>query len=128
VDDDAATRDLLTLLLTQSARARVGSLGRPWQRSSMKCPPLALADIGMPEEDGLSIDAPDPGAFSWMRACRVWRCRRMSGRRRGSRRAAGFDDVLANHRLVLHLLVIILAAHRATSNVSLRNRFDDLTP
>ena len=57
VDDDATTRDLLVTMLTQCrARAEaVESASLALAKLDIEVPSLLLADIGMPDEDGLSM-------------------------------------------------------------------------
>jgi CheY-like chemotaxis protein len=57
VDDDEATRELLVTMLTQChARAEaVDSASLALAKLDLEVPSLLLADIGMPDEDGLSM-------------------------------------------------------------------------
>jgi signal transduction histidine kinase/ActR/RegA family two-component response regulator len=57
VDDDPATRELMTVMLTQCG-ARVvtaASAREAMARIDEEVPSLIVADVGMPEEDGLSM-------------------------------------------------------------------------
>jgi CheY-like chemotaxis protein len=57
VDDDEPTRDLMVTLLSQcggTVRA-VGNAREALQEFDVEIPVLVLADIGMPDEDGLSM-------------------------------------------------------------------------
>jgi signal transduction histidine kinase/ActR/RegA family two-component response regulator len=57
VDDDAATRELMMTLLThQGARVQTAASAREAiDRLDAEVPALIVADVGMPEEDGLSL-------------------------------------------------------------------------
>jgi signal transduction histidine kinase/CheY-like chemotaxis protein len=57
VDDDPATRELMMVMLTQrGARVATASSAREaLQRVDDEVPSLIVADVGMPEEDGLSM-------------------------------------------------------------------------
>jgi CheY-like chemotaxis protein len=57
VDDDETTRELMVTLLEQSGAHvhAVGSVRDALEQFNLDIPEIVLADIGMPEEDGLSM-------------------------------------------------------------------------
>jgi CheY-like chemotaxis protein len=57
VDDDETTRDLLVTVLTHchARAAAVASASLALAQLDVEVPSLVLADIGMPDEDGLSM-------------------------------------------------------------------------
>jgi CheY-like chemotaxis protein len=99
VDDDETTRDLMMALLSQcgaTVRA-VGNARDALQEFDADIPALVLADIGMPEEDGLSmirrIRQRTPARGGLVRAVAISAYARPEDRQ--AARAAGYDDFLA---------------------------------
>lgn len=99
VDDDETTRDLMVTLLSQygaTVRA-VGSAREALQGFDAEIPGLVLADIGMPEEDGLSmikrIRRRPPARGGLVRAIAISAYARPEDRQAAV--AAGYDDFLA---------------------------------
>jgi signal transduction histidine kinase/FixJ family two-component response regulator len=99
VDDDETTRDLMVALLSQSgAHVRaVSSVREAMQEFDSEIPGVVLADIGMPEEDGLSmirrIRQRPPARGGLVRAIAVSAYARPEDRQAAL--AAGYDDFLA---------------------------------
>src|SRR4029453_430163 len=99
VDDDETTRDLMVTLLSQSgAHVRaVASVREAMQEFDSEIPGVVLADIGMPEEDGLSmirrIRQRPPARGGLVRAIAVSAYARPEDRQAAL--AAGYDDFLA---------------------------------
>ncbi len=98
VEDDEATRELVATILGQ-AGARVktaGSVAAAMAEFEVEVPGLLLADIGMPEEDGLSmirrIRQRSPGRGGLVRAVALSAYARPEDR--DAALAAGYDDFL----------------------------------
>jgi len=98
VDDDEATRDLLVTLLARSGGyvKAVGSVSAAMAEFDADMPELVLADIGMPEEDGLSmirrIRQRPPARGGLVRAIALSAYARPEDR--DAALAAGYDDFL----------------------------------
>jgi signal transduction histidine kinase/ActR/RegA family two-component response regulator len=98
VDDDVSTRELLTMLLTR-CQARVvaaASARAAFETVQREVPALVVADIGMPDEDGLSlmrrIRALPVGAGGDVPSLALSAYARGQDKERA--REAGFDDFL----------------------------------
>ena len=98
VDDDEATRELVATILGQ-ANARVktaASVSAAMSEFEVEVPGLLLADIGMPQEDGLSmirrIRQRSPGRGGLVRAVALSAYTRPEDREAAL--AAGYDDFL----------------------------------
>ena len=98
VDDDEATRDLLVTLLARSGGyvKAVASVSAAMAEFDADMPELVLADIGMPEEDGLSmirrIRQRPPARGGLVRAIALSAYARPEDR--DAALAAGYDDFL----------------------------------
>ena len=99
VDDDETTRELMVTLLEQSGAHvhAVGSVRDALEQFNLDIPEIVLADIGMPEEDGLSmirrIRQRAPARGGLVRAIAVSAYARPEDRQAAL--AAGYDDFLA---------------------------------
>ena len=108
VEDDPATRELLETILVQAgARVKaVDSAAAAVDQLDIEVPSLVLADIGMPEEDGLTmmrrIRKPPPARGGLVRAVALSAYARPQDREAAL--AAGFDDFLTKPALPVHIV------------------------
>jgi CheY-like chemotaxis protein len=111
VDDDAATRELMVAMLTKvGAMVRTASSAREaFTQLDVELPALIVADIGMPEEDGLSFSRrlrcrpPDRGGNVPTVALSAYA--RLEDRQAAL--SAGFDAFVAKPALPSELLATI---------------------
>ena len=108
VEDDPATRELLETILVQAgARVKaVDSAAAAVDQLDIEVPSLVLADIGMPEEDGLTmmrrIRKRPPARGGLVRAVALSAYARPQDREAAL--AAGFDDFLTKPALPVHIV------------------------
>jgi CheY-like chemotaxis protein len=108
VEDDPATRELLETILVQAgARVKaVDSAAAAVDQLDIEVPSLVLADIGMPEEDGLTmmrrIRKRPPARGGLVRAVALSAYARPQDREAAL--AAGFDDFLTKPALPIHIV------------------------
>jgi signal transduction histidine kinase/DNA-binding NarL/FixJ family response regulator len=127
VEDDQATRELLSAILTQAGArvTAVGSAAEAVAQLDIEVPGLVLADIGMPVEDGLSmmrrIRQRSPGRGGLVRAVALSAYARAQDRTAAL--AAGYDDFLTKPALPVEVVQTVSRwLHQAGATPEIRDR------
>jgi signal transduction histidine kinase/FixJ family two-component response regulator len=117
VDDDEATRDLLRTILTEcGARViAVANAAEAIAQLSLQVPAVIVADVGMPEEDGLTmirrIRQRPPSAGGRVPAVALSAYARVEDREAAL--GAGFDEFLAKPAMPADIVRVIAAVKQA---------------